>query len=74
MAIKPRAMDDKTLPSSLYITRKYNYHTNVNIGNLDDVGNDSPQWGEDVVINELMNMGTTNVHDAKDHNVTDVGD
>jgi len=29
---------------------------------------------KDVVISELMNMGTTNVHDAKDRNVTDVGD
>ncbi len=67
-------MDDKTLPNSLYITRENNYHTYVDIGNSDDVRNDNPQWGEDVVINELMNMGTTNVHDAGDQNVTDVGD
>jgi hypothetical protein len=67
-------MDDKISPNSLHTTRDDNNHTNEDIGNLDDVGNDNPKWGEDGVASELMNMGTTYVHDAKVQNVTYVGD
>jgi hypothetical protein len=68
-------MDDKTNPNSLYTTQNDNKHTNEDIGNvLDDERNDSPQWGEDAVTRELMNMKTIDVHDVKNQNVTDVGD
>jgi hypothetical protein len=40
--LNPRAMDDKTRPSSLYTTKANNNHLHEDIGNLDDVGNDSP--------------------------------
>jgi len=53
--LNPRAMDDKTRFNSLYTIRKDNNHLNKDIGKLDDAGNDSPQWGEDVA-NELMSM------------------
>jgi len=37
-----KAMDDKTNPNSMYTIRDDNKHTNEDIGNLDDEGNDSP--------------------------------
>lgn len=46
-------MDDNTRSSNLYII-KYSNHLDKDIGNLDDVGNDNPQWREDVVASELM--------------------
>ncbi len=58
-------MDDKTKPNSLYITRKDNNNLDENIGNLDDVRNDNPQWGKDVVVSELMNLGNIDVHDVE---------
>ncbi len=67
-------MDDKMSPHSLYTIRDDNNHTYENIGNLDDARNDNSQWGEDVVANELLNMGIIDVHDARDHNVTNVGE
>ncbi len=62
-------MDDKTKPSSLYTTREDNWHIDENIENSDDARNGNPQWGEDATTNELMNMGTINVHGVGDHNV-----
>ncbi len=64
-------MDDKTRPTGLYITRKDNWHIDENIGNSNGAKNDSLQWREDAIANELMSMGTINVHDVGDHNVTD---
>jgi len=58
-------MDDKTKPNSLYITRKDNNNLDENIGNLDDARNDNPQWGKDVIVSELMNLGNIDVHDAE---------
>jgi hypothetical protein len=52
--LNPRAMDDKTRFSNLYIIKKGNNHLNKDIGNIDDVGNDNPQWGKDVVAIEFM--------------------
>ncbi len=40
--LNPKAMDDKTNPNSMYTTRDDNKHTNENIQNLNDEGNDSP--------------------------------
>ncbi len=48
-------MDDKTRLNSLYIIRKDSNHLDKDIGKLNDARNDRPQWGEDVVANELMN-------------------
>ncbi len=63
-------MDDKTKPSSLYTTEEDNQHINENIGNSNYARNNIPQWGEDATASELMSMGTINVHDVGDHNVT----
>ncbi len=52
---------------------KDNNHLDEDIGNSNDVRNDNPQWGEDVVVSELMSIGTTNVH-ARDQNVIDARD
>lgn len=38
-------MNDKTRPSSMYVTKEDNNHTYEDIGNSDDAGNDS-QNGE----------------------------
>ncbi len=43
--LNPRAMNDKTRPSSMYVTKEDNNHTYEDIGNSDDAGNDS-QNGE----------------------------
>jgi hypothetical protein len=67
-------MDDNTSPSSLYIARGDNNHTNEDIRNLNDAGNDNPQWGEDVAASELMSMGTIYVHDARVQNVINARD
>ncbi len=40
--LNPRAMDDKTISNSLYIAREDNNRLNENIGNSNDVANDSP--------------------------------
>ncbi len=69
-SLNPRARDDKTRPSGLYTTREDNCHIGENIGNSNDARNDIPQWGNDVTTNELMSMGTIDVHDVGDHNVT----
>jgi hypothetical protein len=34
--LNPRAMDDKTKPSSLYTTKENKNHVDEDIGNLDD--------------------------------------
>jgi len=51
-SLNPRAMDDKTKPSSLYTTREDNCHIDETIGNSDDARNDIPQWGNDATISE----------------------
>jgi hypothetical protein len=65
-----KAMDDKTRPSSLYTTREDNCHINENIRNSNDARNDIPQWGNDTTTSELMIMGTIDIHDVGNHNVT----
>jgi len=45
--LNPRAMDDRTRPSILYTTKENNNNLDEDIGNLDDVRNDNPQWEED---------------------------
>jgi hypothetical protein len=62
-------MDDKIRPNNLYMSRKDNNHLDENIRNFDDAVNDNPQWRKDATTGELMSMGTTNVHDAGDHNL-----
>ncbi len=44
--LNPKAMDDKTKPSSFYIARKDNNHLDENIKNSDDTVNDNPQSRE----------------------------
>jgi hypothetical protein len=42
-------MDDRTGPSILYTTKNNNNNLDEDIGNLDDVRNDNPQWEEDAI-------------------------
>lgn len=55
----------------VYIQQEKTYE---DIGNSNDVRNHNPQWGDNAIASEVMNMGITNVHDARNKNVIDMGD
>jgi len=58
--------------SDVCITTLNICNSNKDNGNLDDVTNGNPQWGEDGVIIELMNITITIEHGEKEDHANDM--